>query len=392
MSQTASLPEHSELIVVGGGPVGATLALLAARAGRQVTLLEARTHDAGRRDDPRVLALSHASQQALADAGAWPDRLPATAIDTVHISQQGSFGRMLIQRDDLQLPHLGYTVSYPDLNEALGAALDASPVRVIHGAEVTELHALSAYARVRFAHGGVSQALTGRLVALAEGGALAANLPGMRRHEHDYRQSAVICRVDTALPHQGVAFERFAVDGPLALLPCGESMMLVWTRDSATAESLRHLDDAAFIAQLQAAIGERLGAIVGVGARAVVPLRLKFALNTVSGRVALVGNAAQTMHPVAAQGLNLGLRDAVGLVGCLADAHDIGDARPMAAFTRLRRFDRRAVTGFTHSLIQLFDRHDPVLNAVRALSMSLLDTIGPLRRRFASHLVFGVGV
>lgn len=126
------LPEHSELIVVGGGPVGATLALLAARAGRQVTLLEARAHDAGRRDDPRVLALSHASQQALLAAGGWPDSLAATAIDTVHISQQGSFGRTLIQRDDLKLPHLGYTVSYPDLNQALDAALAASSVRVIN--------------------------------------------------------------------------------------------------------------------------------------------------------------------------------------------------------------------------------------------------------------------
>lgn len=179
---TAHLPEHSELTVVGGGPVGATVALLAAQAGRQVTLLEARPSGSGRRDDPRVLALSHTSQQALLAAGAWPDSLPATPIDTVHISQQGSFGRTLNQRDDLKLPHLGYTVSYPDLNQALDAALAASSVRVIHGAEVQGLHSLSAYAQVRFAHQGHTRQMTGRLVALAEGGALAAQLPGMRRH------------------------------------------------------------------------------------------------------------------------------------------------------------------------------------------------------------------
>ena len=385
------LPEHSELIVVGGGPVGATLALLAARAGRQVTLLEARAHDAGRRDDPRVLALSHASQQALLAAGGWPDSLAATAIDTVHISQQGSFGRTLIQRDDLQLPHLGYTVSYPDLNQALDAALAASSVRVIHGAEVQGLHSLSAYAQVRFAHQGHTRQMTGRLVALAEGGALAAQLPGMRRHEHDYQQSALICQVDVSVPHQGMAFERFAVDGPLALLPCGDAMMLVWTRQGAAAEALTACDDADFIAQLQVAIGDRLGAITGVGARACVPLRLKFALRTVSGRVALVGNAAQTMHPVAAQGLNLGLRDAVGLVDSLAGARDIGEAAVLAGFARQRQLDRRAVTGFTHSLIQLFDRHDPLLNAARGLGLTLLDNIAPLRRAFAGHLVFGVG-
>jgi len=105
-----------------------------------------------------------------------------------------------------------------------------------------------------------------------------------------------------------------------------------------------------------------------------------------------VGNAAQTMHPVAAQGLNLGLRDALGLVQCLGEVGDVGDARKLAEFARLRRTDRRSVTGFTHSLIQLFDRHDPVINTVRGLSLSLLDSIGPLRRAFAGHLVFGVGV
>jgi len=389
---TAHLPEHSELTVVGGGPVGATVALLAAQAGRQVTLLEARPSGSGRHDDPRVLALSHTSQQALLAAGAWPDSLPATPIDTVHISQQGSFGRTLIQRDDLQLPHLGYTVGYHDLNVALDQALAQSSVQRVDAATVTGLSSLSAYARVQFQHDGQRHALTTRLVVLAEGGALAAGLPGMRRHEHDYQQSAVIARVETALPHQGMAFERFATDGPLALLPYGNALMLVWTRDSATAESLKTLDDTAFCTALQGAIGDRLGAITAVSPRATVPLKLKFALNTVSGRVALVGNAAQTMHPVAAQGLNLGLRDALGLVQALGEGGDVGDARKLAEFARLRRIDRRSVTGFTHSLIQLFDRHDPVINTVRGLSLSLLDSIGPLRRAFAGHLVFGVGV
>ena len=105
----------------------------------------------------------------------------------------------------------------------------------------------------------------------------------------------------------------------------------------------------------------------------------------------LVGNAAQTMHPVAAQGLNLGLRDAVGLVDSLAGARDIGEAAVLAGFARQRQLDRRAVTGFTHSLIQLFDRHDPLLNAARGLGLTLLDNIAPLRRAFAGHLVFGVG-
>lgn len=387
------IPEHVDLAIAGAGPVGATLALLAAQAGRKVALIEARPALAGTTGkDPRVLALSWGSQQILQRVGAWPADLPATPIDSVHVSQHSGLGRVLIQRQDLDLPHLGFTVGYAALNDALAAALAASSVCVLTDTTVTAVTSLGAYARVRCCQAGQAGELTARVLALAEGGALADTLPGMTRREYDYQQRALIARIDTDTPHQGRAFERFAAEGPLALLPNGDSYTLVWTRPHAEAEALLALDDAAFAARLAAVCGERIGQITAVGERAAVPLRLKYATKLVSGRVVLVGNAAQTMHPVAAQGLNLGLRDAAELAQHLAPLGDVGEASRLAAYARARQHDRAAVTGFTHSLVSLFDRHDRLSRCGRAAVMATIDTLAPLRRHFASHLVFGVGV
>jgi 2-octaprenyl-6-methoxyphenol hydroxylase len=168
-------------------------------------------------------------------------------------------------------------------------------------------------------------------------------------------------------------------------------MMLVWTRSHDDAARLRDADDAVVLAELQQAFGERLGQFTVVGARAVFPLALRQLNRVTSGRVVMIGNAAQTMHPVAAQGFNLGLRDAVGLVDALAGAADPGDAAVLRRYSASRRVDSHAVVGFTHGLIQLFDGHHPLVKALRGVGMSAVDAVAPARRAFASHLVFGVG-
>ena len=387
-----NIPQHSDVVIVGGGPVGALAALRLAQAGRQVVLIEARAENEPVRD-ARALALSWYSREQLALAGAWPDSLPATVIDTVHVSQQGGFGRTVLQHTDLGLPHLGAVIDYPVLTAALAQALAASSVTVLWQTRVEQAKSLSRYATVTLRQADGTQAtLTSRLLVLAEGGALAESLPGIRRHVHDYQQSAVLAQVQTSQPHQHRAYERFASDGPFALLPYGDSMMLVWTRSHADAARLRDADDAVVLAELQQAFGERLGQFTAVGARAVFPLALR-QLNKVSaGRVVMIGNAAQTMHPVAAQGFNLGLRDAVGLVDALAGAADPGDAAVLRRYSASRRVDSHAVVGFTHGLIQLFDGHHPLVKALRGVGMSAVDAVAPARRAFASHLVFGVGV
>ena len=382
------LPQHVDIAVVGGGPVGALIALSAHAAGRSVLLIEARPADAVVHD-PRVLALSHASREALAAVGAWHEDM-ATPIDAVHVSQQAAFGRTLLTREDLGLPHLGYAVAYADLYVAARDALRRHGVPVAFATKVDDLRTLDRYAELSLTSGDRPQYLTARLVVMADGGGLIDRLPDISRREHDYSQCAVLARLRPEHPHQNVAYERFSASGPMALLPVRDELIAVWTRSHEDAARLLEQDDAEFAAEFGAAFGERLGRFEPVGPRLAVPLRLKLASRITSRRVVLAGNAAQTMHPVAAQGLNLGLRDAAELAQLLAQPGDPGEAKRLADYASRRRFDSAAVTGFTHSLVHLFDRHDLPRRLARGAAMTLLDTVKPLRRKFAEHVVFGV--
>jgi 2-octaprenyl-6-methoxyphenol hydroxylase len=385
-------PLHSDVAVVGGGPSGALVALRLAQSGRRVVLLEARQADSPI-DDARALALSWASRQRLIEVGAWPETLPVSLIDTVHVSQQGNWGRTVITAADTQLPHLGAVVDYPDLTRALDARLEAAGVTVLWGARVTRVCSMSRFAELQYTSATTTpQRLTCRLAVLAEGGALLASLAGIERRSFDYQQTALLAQVETDRVAPGVAYERFSKHGPLALLPHGNGYMLVWTRSHVDAARLQQLTPLERVAELQQALGERMGRVLSVSAPAAFPLAMRRASQVVSGRIVLIGNAAQTLHPVAAQGLNLGIRDACGLAQHLEGASDPGDAQVLAAYARSRRLDTSAVVGFTHGLMRVTESQAPWACRVRALGMNLLDTIPPLRRRFAGYLVFGVGV
>lgn len=381
--------QHAGIAIVGGGPVGALAALLLASAGHRVVLLEARqqgtpVHDA------RALALSWASRLHLQSVGAWPDDLPASVIDTVHVSQQGRWGRTVIHAEDSGLPHLGHVVDYPLLSAALERQLIAAGVQVQWGTRVVKLQRLGAYVVLDYQNAKGSGSLTTRLAVLADGGALLEQLPGCRTRQYDYRQSAVLAQVRTAEAARGVAYERFSRFGPLAMLPHGDGFTLVWICSPAEAEALCQLDEAARCQALQQAFGERQGLILSMSAPVSYPLRMRQVRQVVQGRVLLIGNAAQALHPVAGQGLNLGIRDAVALAAAVGCEGDPGDAARLAAYAGARRRDSRAVVGFTHGLIQVFASGLPLSGMVRGLGMNMLDLLPPLRRRFAEHLVFGL--
>lgn len=385
-----TLPEHIDILVVGAGPVGALAALELLAEGHQVMLAETRAQDAPVRD-ARALALSWASREALAHAGIWHEGLPATVIDTVHVSQQGSWGRTVLSRDDLGLPHLGLVVDYAELSQALSESLEHAELPVAWQTRVTQIKPLARYVQVKLEQNGAPHLMTARLVVLAEGGALAESLPGITRDVHDYHQCALLAEVSTDTPSQGVAYERFAGRGPLALLPRGDGYMLVWTRSPEDAARLVDEPEAVLLSELQEAMGERLGVFREARARAVFPLSLRRVNRPVSQRVALIGNASQTLHPVAAQGLNLGIRDAAALAQTLRGQADPGSSHVLEQYARRRRLDNRAVVGFTHGLVQFFEHHSALASAVRGFGMNLLDVSPSLRRGFASHLVFGVG-
>lgn len=382
------VPTHVDVLIVGGGPVGALLAQRLAATDLSVLVAEARPAPL---DDPRALALSWGSRQLLGDAGLWDAQLEATPIQRVHVSQQGTLGRVELTHTETGLSELGCVVRYGKLAALLRQRLAAGPVPLLENAEVTALRQLEAYAEAQICHAGQMHSLTARLVVLADGGKLAATLPGLNQHTKPYRQQAILAMLTPATPHDNTAWERFADGGPLALLPCGQQLALVWTQSPEHAATRMELDDAAFLAELNAQLAGRAPKMIAVGPRSSFPLALKAMDQVVGKRLALIGNAAQALHPVAGQGLNLGLRDADTLATLLehADKADIGGSAQLARYARLRRRDAGAVTYFTDGLVELFRSPFPPLKHARSLGLLALDLCGPARRELARKMVFG---
>jgi 2-octaprenyl-6-methoxyphenol hydroxylase len=373
-----------DVAIVGAGPVGATLAALAAREGLAVELFEARSAPSA---DRRTLALSHGSRECLEGAGAWPTE-GVTPIGSIHISQQGGPGRTLIVARDQALPALGDTVSYAALEASLGRRLEAGRIPVHYGHSCDAIALAADEARLTFAGG---REATARLLVLADGGANAAKIPGIAFHEKDYEQHAVVGAVRTDRPHGHRAYERFTPRGPMALLPVDDRFALVWTAAPAETKRLLALDDDAFVAELQAAFGDRAGRFHAPGPRASFPLKLRAVNTPVALRTAIIGNAAQALHPIAGQGLNLGLRDAAELATAIAGTarEALGSAPMLAAYRDSRRRDASRGVAFTDFLVSAFadSRRFPTWG--RGLALAALDLFPPARRILAERMIHG---
>jgi 2-octaprenyl-6-methoxyphenol hydroxylase len=379
------MPDY-DVLIVGGGPVGAAAALSLRGAGLAVGLVEARAPQT-LQADPRPIALSHGSRLILERIGVWEELAPATPIERIHVSQRGGFGRVELNANEAGLPALGYVVDYGRLAITLAGALEAQDGCRLLRAAVNALEpgpdaALACYADVT----GPGQA-TARLLALADGGALAA-APVRTR---DYRQVVVTTRVACEIPHRNVAYERFTPEGPLALLPMGDKLALIWTTTPQQAQLLCELSEAVFLERLQDAFGNRLGAFSEPGVRSRYPLALKVTDLVAKPRMVALGNAAQTLHPVAGQGLNLGLRDAwelaVTVRGC--DRDGIGGAAQLEAYRSRRRLDRRGVIGFTDGLVRLFSNDFTPLKLARGLGLAALGAVPPVKDFVLRRMTFG---
>lgn len=364
--------------IVGGGPTGMALALALARHGSRAQIFEARERGAAR-EDPRILALSHGSRQILEWLGVWR-HIAATPIAAIHISQQGGFGRTRLTAKEQNLPALGYVATAASVGTALDDALYAAMIPFHDHARVDRVEAGMESVRLITAIGEIPS----RLVVYAEG-MIAANADAVER---DYGQSAVICTVRPATPHGNVAYERFTAQGPLALLPAGESLAVVYTCPSDAAAELAALDDPAFLARLQAHFGTRLK-LAAASKRQVFPLALRYRKSPVGERSVWLGNAAQTLHPVAGQGFNLALRDVWELARTLMNAEDPGDAGRLRRYAAARRVDRMAAIGFTDTLIRLFGNELPLLREVRGLGLLALDLLPPARAFVARRMIYG---
>ncbi len=381
------MTKPADVVVVGGGPVGAALALALVGGGYAPVVLESR--DPGIVvGDPRPLALSYGSRLILDRLGVWEGLEPATPIEGIHVSQRGGFGRAALTAAESGLPALGYVVDYARLHATLAQVLANRVPRLLTGARVTAVRPGHDAAAVEFMLGGTEKAIAARLVVVADGGTL-ENLVGARKV--DYRKAAVVTTVESEVPHRNVAYERFTAGGPLALLPCGERLALIWTMNPARAQAIceRPVDE--FLVGLHEHFGERLGAFAAAGARSVFSLVLKFARDIVLPRAVLIGNAAQTLHPVAGQGFNLGLRDAWELAGQIADAgpEAIGGAAMLAAYRARRRIDRQGGIWFTDSLVRVFSNDIAPIRVARGIGLTLLGCLPPAKDFLVRRMTFG---
>ena len=350
--------------IAGGGPAGMALALSLRLKGIEPEIFEARAREAVRHDQ-RVLALSDGSRQILDWLGAWAD-LPKTAIKTIHVSQRGGFGRTVLCAGELGVPALGWVVAASDLIAALDAAVTAQGI-VYRESQTIVAADTAGFPLTAFAEGRV------------ETGAGSAR---------DYGQHAVLCNVEVAEPHRNVAWERFTGEGPLALLPLGERYSVVLTCADAVLDEVRALDDAAFLALLQKRFGTR-HRFVSTTPRVAYPLGLRYRPHPVAERQVWLGNAAQTLHPVAGQGFNLALRDIWELTQALAGAADPGAPDVLAAYAAGRQADRRGAIGFTDLLILGFGNDFPPLRHARGAGLLALDMLPALRGFVAKRMIFG---
>jgi len=390
------------IAIAGGGLVGMSLAVALGQARIPVTLVEAgeaqRHGDSG--FDSRPIALSQSSRRILDALGVW-DSLSATVtpIRRIHVSDRGHFGFARLRAEDHCVDALGYVLGAAELGRALQAAVQsADRVRVLCPAVVDAVECDDARgARLLLstagdnADPGLPSRVQAKLVVLCDGGRspLREGL-GIPVSQRDYGQWAVTARVEARCAHEGVAYERFTATGPLALLPmhandCG----LVWSMDAASSERLVSLDDGGFLAALTEQFGMRLGGFVSCGPRSAFPLQLTTATEVVGERLAVIGNAANQLHPVAGQGLNLGLRDAAALAeivsACLREGGNPGDASVLARYADWRRRDQKLVSGATDTLVRLFSNHLAPLVLARGLGLLAFDLFPPAKRVFGNY-------
>lgn len=374
----------AELAIFGGGPAGTVLALLAAQRSatpETIVLIDRLTPEQSAAD-PRVLALSAGSLQILDQVATIAD-MPSGAIGDIHVSQRGYFGHCLIRAEDEGVPALGRVVRYGALMRVLHAAVERSGITVRRPCVVTGHAESDDHLQWQDDRGGGRAALG----VIAEGGVFqpGAASPSVRR---DYQQVALIAEVRVSRPVVGRAFERFTSTGPLALLPLSEHAWyaLVWCERPARAQDLQTLSDIDFLRALQARFGERVGDFVELRARAAYPLGLVEHPDT-GRRLVRIANAAQALHPVAGQGLNLGLRDVMALHHALqakGPHPDAGDRLRSA-----RRVDRALTIGLTDTLARLFTWPLPPIRHLAGAGLIALDLLPPARAPLVRHLLRG---
>jgi 2-octaprenyl-6-methoxyphenol hydroxylase len=371
-----------DITIVGAGPVGMSLTAMLVQQGvksERILLIDAKPESTSLQD-PRSLALAAGSKQILDTLHSWPTH--ATSITQIHVSRRGSFGRTLIKSDDYALPALGYVCRYGEVIASLISTLKHHGVQILRPVTITDSQETDSHIALTLDDDSIIH--TACLIQ-AEGGIFGSQstLPLYR----DYEQSAIVTHVHCSAPIAGRAYERFTSEGPFALLPQDEGYALVWCARPETVARLLELSDAEFLQACQSTFGNRLGQFTQTAARISYTLGLN-AHPASTARSVAIGNAAQTLHPVAGQGLNLGLRDAAVLARLLA--RDCSPAS-LAEFMQTRSSDRKLTIYLTDVMARVFasSPDHSWTQTLLGLSLGGIDAIKPVKKYLAEQMMFG---
>jgi len=388
-----------DVAIVGGGLVGASLALALAPTGLKTALIEGVAPDANAQPsfDDRTTALGNGTRRSFEALGIWSQVAPKAApIRRIHVSDAGRFGFARLEASEHGIDAFGYVVTNRVLGTALRAAMTTLPdleLRMPAKCTGVALHE----GDVELATEPAASPLRARLVVAADGAdSKVRTAAGLVATLEDYRQVAIVSHVRSSRPADGTAYERFTPEGPFAVLPLFDGAYgVVWTLAPEAAERVLALSDKDYLAALQGEFGWRIGRLLSVGQRNAYPLRLSRAETLTGQRVVLIGNAAQGLHPVAGQGFNLGLRDAATLAELLAEAvrrdgsrADVGSPAILREFASRRVADRDGVTRFTDGLVKLFGDTRPGVPLLRDLGLLLFD-LSPTAKQALSRLSWG---
>ena len=390
--------EHYDIVIAGGGMIGTSLALALAPLGLRVAVVEAVARKAAAQPsfDDRSTALSRSTQRMFEAMGLWPEIVAAsTPIRGIHVSDQGRFGFSHIDADEQGVEALGYVVINRVLGGVLQDALDSlEGVDVVCPARIVDIELAPDCATAIVVDADDRQQTLSCDLLVASDGANSAvrEMMGIVAQKSHYGQRAVIGNL---LPEKDIdymAYERFTQQGPLAILPVADGRAgFVWTVSEDDADRVMALDDDAFLAELQQQFGYRLGTFSRVGKRASYPLILSKALRLTATRSVLIGNSAHGLHPVSAQGFNLGMRDVAAIVDCIADARsskaafDPGNAALLEQYASWRRSDQKKLVRFTDGLVKLFGSERRPLRTLRSIGMLGFDLVPGVRSAFAKH-------
>jgi len=390
-----SSPDRYDVIIVGGGLVGASLACALAPLGLRLALIEAVAFRAASQPsyDDRTLALSASSCRILESIGVWPALQPtATAIREIHVRELGRPGHVVMDPADLGLDRFGHVVEARAFGAAMAAALPrVEQLDFLCPASVAAIDVGDDSVVVDYRDDDRTVRIEGALLVGADGAqSFVRDALGIETERHDYGQTAVICNVTPQEDHRGRAFELFTPTGPFAVMPHVEGRCgLIWCVDSNQAQAMLDLSDVEFLQGAQARFGDHLGAFLKIGRRSSYPLRLVRARQDVARRAVILGNAAHAIHPIGAQGFNLGLRDVAVLAEVLADAvrrnapAAIGEPEVLRRYSHWRAPDQQGTVAYSDGLARIFSNPSPVAAAARTAGLLAHAFIPPLRRQLA---------